>query len=77
MGSRQHFAGNRTNWYGGDRFYTSGLSDSAMRVQFSNFNLPQYYEIVQVGDKLDVIPTAAQSPQRDTPGAAREVEVMC
>lgn len=70
----QHFAGNKDELVQGvNRFYTSGHERFSNAGQFSNFNLPQYYEIVQVGDKLDVIPYRSQSPQRDTPGAAREV----
>ena len=40
----------RTNWYRVNRFYTSGHERFSNAGQFSNFNLPQYYEIVQVGD---------------------------
>lgn len=71
----QHFAGNKDELVQGvNRFYTSSgherFSDAG---QFSNFNLPQYYEIVQQGDELEVIPYRSQNPQRDNPGPAREV----
>ena len=43
-----------------NRFYTSSHERFSDAGQFSNFNLPQYYEIVQINGELEVIPTAAR-----------------
>ncbi|MBP8051349.1 MAG: class I adenylate cyclase, partial [Aeromonas sp.] len=41
--------------------------------QFSNFNLPQYYEIVQINGELEVIPYRSQGQMRDNASPAREL----
>ena len=55
-----------------DRFYTSGHERFSNAGQFSNFNLPQYYEIVQINGELEVIPYRSQGQLRDG-GQGREL----
>jgi adenylate cyclase class 1 len=62
----QHFAGNKDELVQGvNRFYTSSHERLSDAGQFSNFNLPQYYEIVVVNEVLVVIPYRSQGPERE------------
>ncbi|WP_265716990.1 class I adenylate cyclase, partial [Serratia grimesii] len=50
----QHFAGNKDELVQGvNRFYASSHERFSDAGQFSNFNLPQYYEIVQINGELE------------------------
>ncbi|MGL5538549.1 MAG: class I adenylate cyclase, partial [Aeromonas veronii] len=53
--------------------YTSNHERFSDDGQFINFNLPQYYEIVQVNGELDVIPYRSQGTLREQVPPAREV----
>ncbi|HAT2250400.1 TPA: adenylate cyclase, partial [Aeromonas hydrophila] len=69
----QHFAGNKDELVQGvNRFYTSSHERFSDAGQFSNFNLPQYYEIVQINGELEVIPYRSQGQLRDG-GQGREL----
>ncbi len=69
----QHFAGNKDELVQGvNRFYTSSHERFSDAGQFSNFNLPQYYEIVQINGELEVIPYRSQGQLRDA-GQGREL----
>jgi adenylate cyclase class 1 len=62
----QHFSGNKDELVQGvNRFYTSSLESGASEGQFSNFNLPQFYEIITLAGDTQVIPYRSQGQTRE------------
>ena len=58
---------------GVNRFYTSNHERFSDDGQFINFNLPQYYEIVQQGGELAVISYRSQGMLREQAPPTQEV----
>lgn len=62
----QHFSGNKDDLVQGvNRFYTSNHERISHEGAFINFNLPQFYEIINQGGEPQVIPYRSQGPSRE------------